>query len=219
MASTKTALVIGATGLVGGQLLRQLLDSPDYATVIALVRRPIDWQHPKLQQIIFDFDHPDPEKVTGDDLYCAMGTTLKKAGSKEAQYRIDCLYPYEVGKIARLNGFKQYLLVSSVGADAGSSNFYLRTKGELEQKLRDLAFDTFISARPSILFGEREESRPAEKIGIALAKGINGLLVGPWRKYRGIEAATVAKALIRLASQGLNGTHYVESDQLQELGG
>src|SRR5690606_8546616 len=118
----KTALLLGATGLVGSHLLQQLLESPSYAVVVALTRRPLEVQHPKLRQEIIDFDHPDPARIKGDDLFCALGTTLAKAGSKEAQYRIDCTYPFEIGKIARQNGVRQYLLVSSVGANANTSN-------------------------------------------------------------------------------------------------
>lgn len=211
-ASMKTALLLGATGLVGSHLLRQLLDDPRYETVVALTRRPLDVEHPNLRQEIIDFDQPDPARIRGDDLFCALGTTLRKAGSKEAQYRIDCTYPYEIGKIGRQNGVQQYLLVSSVGADAGSSNFYLRTKGELEEKLKALDFPAFVSARPSFLLGQRSEFRLGEKIGIALAVALAPLIP---KKYRGIQAAQVAAALIALANQGLRGAHLVESDQLQ----
>lgn len=208
----KTALLIGASGLVGSQLLQQLLNDARYETVVALVRRPLDLQHPKLRQEIIDFDHPDPEKIKGDDLYCALGTTLRKAGSKEAQYRIDCTYPFEIGKIGRQNGVQQYLLVSSVGADAKSSNFYLRTKGELEEKLTALDFKTFVAARPSFLLGERNEFRLGEKIGIVLAQTFAFLIP---KKYRGIQASQVAAALIELANQDLGGVHVIESDRLQ----
>ncbi len=210
----KTALVLGATGLVGGHLVRQLLDHPDYAEVVTLVRRPLELDHPKLRQEILDFDRPDPTKIKGDELFCALGTTLKKAGSKAAQYRIDCEYPYAIGQIARQNGVRQYLLVSSIGADAQSSNFYLRTKGELEEKIKALGFEAFISARPSFLLGERAEFRFGEKIGIWLAAALNPLMVGGLRKYRGIEAAQVAKALIALANAGVKGVKVVEGEGL-----
>jgi uncharacterized protein YbjT (DUF2867 family) len=210
---SKTAIVIGATGLVGAELVRQLLESPHYERVVTLVRRALPLEHPKLQQEIFDFDHPDAAKVTGDDLFCAMGTTLAKAGSKEAQYKIDCTYPYEVGKIARANGVQRYLLVSSIGADARSGNFYLRTKGELEEKIAGLGFDAFVSARPSFLLGDRQEFRLGEKIGIVLSQAFRLLIP---KKYRGIHAAQVAAALITLANQTMKGVHYVESDALQE---
>lgn len=210
----KTALLLGATGLVGRHLLEQLLDDARYETVVALTRRPLDLQHPKLRQEIIDFDHPDPAKIKGDDLFCALGTTLRKAGSKEAQYRIDCTYPSEIGRIGRENGVQQYLLVSSIGADAQSSNFYLRTKGDLEEKLKALHFKTFVSARPSFLLGHREEFRLGEKAGIILAQAFWFLIP---KKYRGIEAAKVAAVLIEMANRGLNGVHIVESDRLQEF--
>ncbi|MFN0014976.1 MAG: NAD(P)H-binding protein [Saprospiraceae bacterium] len=210
----KTALLLGASGLVGGHLLDLLLDDPRYDTVVALVRRPLDRQHPKLRQEILDFDQPDPTKLRGDDLFCALGTTLSKAGSKEAQYRIDCTYPYETGKLARANGVRQYLLVSSLGANAHSRNFYLRTKGDLEEKLSALEFETFVSARPSFLLGQRTEFRLGERMGIALAQFFYFIIP---KKYRGIQAAQVAAALIERANAGLHGAHFVESDRLHEI--
>lgn len=210
--SAKTALLLGATGLVGGHLLRQLLESPHYDRVVTLSRRPVDLQHPRLTQAILDFDRPDPALIRGDDLYCALGTTLRKAGSKEAQYRIDCTYPAEIGRIAKQNGTRQYLLVSSVGADAHSSNFYLKTKGELEEKIRNLGFEHFVAARPSFLLGERSEFRPGEKIGIGIARLFAPLIP---RRYRGIEAEKVARALVSLANDGSSGVEIVESERLQ----
>ncbi|MBK8965625.1 MAG: NAD-dependent epimerase/dehydratase family protein [Lewinellaceae bacterium] len=210
----KTALVLGATGLVGSQILQQLLADARYETVLALTRRPFDVEHPKLKQVIINFDNPDPVQIRGDELYCALGTTLRKAGSKEAQYRIDCTYPFEIGRIARENGVEKYLLVSSVGADAGSSNFYLRIKGELEEKLKTLEFPVFVAARPSLLLGKRPEFRMGEKIGIVLAQTFAFLIP---KKYRGIEARQVAGALIALANQDLEGVHIIESDQLRQF--
>jgi uncharacterized protein YbjT (DUF2867 family) len=208
----KIALLLGASGLVGSHLLQQLLDSPHYAEVVALVRRPLEIQHPKLRQEVIDFDHPDPLKIIGGDLFCALGTTLKKAGSKEAQFKIDCTYPTEIGRIARENDVQQFLLVSSLGSDAQSSNFYLNTKGALEANLAALNFHCFVSARPSFLLGERTEFRLGEKIGIVLAKFFAPLIP---KKYRGIPAEKVARALIALANQNLGGVHFVESDKLQ----
>ncbi|MCS7035175.1 MAG: NAD(P)H-binding protein [Saprospiraceae bacterium] len=211
----KTALLLGATGLVGRHLLQRLLDDPHYDTVITLTRRPLSVEHPRLRSIVFDFEHPDPEVIRADDLYCALGTTLRKAGSKAAQYRVDVEYPVAIGRIARANGVKQYLLVSSVGADARSPSFYLRMKGEVEQQLSAMGFETFISARPSLLLGERAEFRLGERIGIAL-EWLLRPLIPP--RYRGIHADQVAAALIALAHAGLRGTHFVESEELQRLG-
>lgn len=190
----KIALVLGATGLVGRELVEQLLNDPHYSQVVALVRRPFDRQHPKLRQELLDFDQPDASKIQGDDLFCALGTTLKQAGSKDAQYRIDCMYPAQIGLIARQNGVQQYLLVSALGANADSSNFYLRTKGDLEQKIRGLQFDNFVAARPSLLLGDRKESRLGETIGGALSWVFKPLLPG---KYRAVGAEKVANALVR----------------------
>ena len=210
----KTAIVIGATGLVGGTLVNQLLDNPDYSKVVLLLRKPLKISHSKLVQEVIDFDKIDASKIVGDDLFCAMGTTLAKAGSKEAQYKIDCTYPYEIGKIAKANGVKQYILVSSVGADFSSSNFFLRTKGDLEKKIESLNFQTFVSVRPSMLFGDRDESRLGEKVGKVLSNLFSPLLFGSLRKYHGIEAADVAKAIQRFANQGLSGVKYVEYDEI-----
>ncbi len=211
---SKTALVLGPTGLVGSHLVRLLCESPHYDAVIALARRPLEWQHPKLRTEIFDYDHPDASKIVGDDLFCALGTTLRKAGSQEAQYRVDCLYPWEVGKIARQNNVRYYGLVSSVGADAASSAFYLRTKGDLEEKIKLLGFPNFVSVRPSFLLGERPEFRLGEKIGIVVAKLFRPLIP---RHYRGIEAEQVAKCLIQLANDGGSGTRIVENEVLLDM--
>jgi uncharacterized protein YbjT (DUF2867 family) len=208
---SKKALVLGASGLVGSQLLKQLLDSNHYNQVVSLARRPLNIQHPKLIQETLDFDQPDPTKIVGDDLFCALGTTLKKAGSKEAQYRIDCLYPYEIGRIAKQNGVGSYLLVSSVGADANSTNFYLRTKGDLEKRIEGLGFERFVAARPSFLLGDRTEFRLGEKIGIVLALALAPIIP---KRYRGVQAATVAKALMEAANGNLRGTHFLENAEL-----
>lgn len=210
----KTAIVIGATGLVGNILVNQLLDNSSYSKVVLLLRKPLNVVHSKLVQEVINFDHLDASKVVGDDLFCAMGTTLAKAGSKESQYKIDCTYPYEIGKIAKANGVKQYILVSSVGANFESSNFYLRTKGDLEKKIESLGFQNFVSLRPSLLLGNREESRLGEKIGKVLFNILLPLMFGSLRKYRSIEASDVAKSMQRFANQGLTGTKYVEYDEI-----
>lgn len=210
----KTAIIIGATGLVGSKLVKQILENSNYSKVVLLLRKPLNIRHPKLVQEVIDFDKPDTSKVIGDDLFCAMGTTLAKAGSKEVQYKIDCTYPYEIGKIAKANGVKLYILVSSVGANFDSSNFYLRTKGDLEKKIESLDFQNFVSVRPSMLLGNREESRLGEKIGTVLSNILSPLLFGSLRKYHGVEASDVAKAMQRFANQGLNGVKYVEYDEI-----
>ena len=210
----KTAIIIGATGLIGSTLVKQICENPTYSKVVLLLRKPLNISHLKLVQEVIDFDKIDASKVLGDDLFCAMGTTLAKAGSKEAQYKIDCTYPYEIGKIAKTNGVKQYILVSSVGADFESSNFYLRTKGDLEKNIQSLGFQNFVSVRPSMLLGDREESRFGEKVGKVLSNLFSPLLFGSLRKYHGIEADDVAKAMQHFANQGLSGVRFVEYDEM-----
>jgi uncharacterized protein YbjT (DUF2867 family) len=210
----KTAIIIGATGLVGSTLVKQLLENQAYSKIVLLLRKPLNIIHSKLIQEIIDFDKLDASKIVGDDLFCAMGTTLKKAGSKEAQYKIDCTYPYEIAKIAKVNGVKQFILVSSVGANFDSSNFYLRTKGDLEKKMKSLGFQNFVCVRPSMLLGDREEYRLGEKIGAVLSNFLSPLLYGSLRKYHGIESSDVAKAMQKFASQGLSGVKYVEYDEI-----
>lgn len=210
----KTAIIIGATGLVGSTLVKQLLDNPNYSKVVLLLRKPLNISHSKLIQEVINFDELDASKIMGDDLFCAMGTTLAKAGSKENQYRIDCTYPYEIGKIAKVNGVKQFILVSSAGANFESSNFYLRTKGDLEKKIQSIGFQNFVSVRPSILLGDRQESRLGEKIGKAVFNLLSPLMFGSLRKYRSVEASDVAKSMQKFANQELNGVKYVEYDDI-----
>jgi nucleoside-diphosphate-sugar epimerase len=210
----KTAIVIGATGLVGSTLVKQLCDNQNYAKVILLLRKPLNISHPKLIQEVINFDKLDVSKIIGDDLFCAIGTTLNKAGSKEAQYKIDFTYPYEIGKMAKANAVKQFILVSSVGANVESSNFYLKTKGDLEKKIELLGFHNFVVIRPSLLLGDRQEYRLGEKIGTILSNILSPLLFGSLRKYHGVKASDVAKAMQRFANQDLIGVKYVEYDEI-----
>jgi len=207
----KTALVLGATGLVGRQMMQQLLENPAYETVVALVRRPLDVSHSKLRTEIIDFDNPNADQIRGDDMFCALGTTLKAAGSKEAQYRIDCEYPATLAKIGHKNGVKKFMLVSSVGADAQSSNFYLRTKGDLEQQLQAMNFELLVIARPSFLLGDRKENRVGEKIGIVLAQWLKPLIP---KRYQGIQASDVAAALVATANAEGKGIRILENEKL-----
>lgn len=163
----KTALIIGSTGLIGSHLLELLLESREYEKVITFVKRDSGIQHPKLAQHIIDFDKPETYKelVVGDDFFCTIGTTIKNAGSKDAFRKVDFEYPKQFAAFALQNKIKQFLIVSSLGADANSGNFYLKTKGEIQDFLKDCNFESVSVFQPSLLLGNRTEFRLGEKIG------------------------------------------------------
>ena len=201
----KNAIVIGATGLVGNLITQKLLEDNRYKIVKVFVRRSLNINNPKLEEHIVDFDKIELWKnnLSGDELYSALGTTIKKAGSKDAQYKIDFSYQYEVVKAASENGVIKYLLISSLGANSKSSNFYLRMKGSLDEKVQQLNFDKIYIFRPSILAGDRNEKRFGESIGIKIA-GTIAKIIPALKKYRPIKASQVAEAIIKSANQNLS---------------
>jgi len=210
----KTAIVIGATGLVGSQLVEQLQASPNYGSILLLNRRPSGFAQPKVLEKIIDFDALDLTGVTGDDFFCALGTTLRKAGSQAAQRKVDYEYPLAIATRLRSQGVKRVVLVSSIGADANSSSFYLRTKGELERDLIGLRFEHTVIVRPSVLVGQRAEFRFGEVAVITLMKLFSPLMVGALRKYRSIAADKVARCMMAAANTGATGVQIIESDQI-----
>lgn len=195
----KKAIIIGATGLVGHELVKLAVEDPYFSEIKIFVRRPSGFRHPKLQEEIIDFDAPDiwKDKVKADVLFSALGTTLKKAGSKDTQRRIDYTYQYEFARIASENAVPEYVLVSAPGASPNSMIFYSRIKGELDRDVEKLAFRHITLIKPSILAGERDEERKGEEIGIKVMsffKNVPGL-----RKYRPIDGEIVAKSMINAA--------------------
>jgi len=215
----RTALIIGSTGLIGSQLLELLLESKEYSTVISFVKRDSGIQHPKLKQHIIDFDKQETYKelVVGDDFFCTIGTTIKNAGSQEAFRKVDFEYPQQFAKIALENKVKHFLIVSSLGADANSSNFYLKTKGEIEDFIKKYPFESVSVFKPSLLLGNRNEFRLGEKIGIFFMKLFSFLLIGNLRKYKPIQSKAVANAMFIIAQKNNKGFHTIESDSIQEI--
>jgi uncharacterized protein YbjT (DUF2867 family) len=191
------ALVLGATGLVGQRSVARLLESSAYSKVTCLVRRSGLPGGEKLHERVVDFSKLTAEDIeSADDLYCAIGTTMKKAGSREAFRHVDFEIPLRVAELAVAAGVTRMALVSSVSADARSSNFYLRTKGELEDALAKLPLAALHVLRPSLLLGERSESRPGEVLGSAISRVTSGLMIGGLRKWRPIEGDRVARAMV-----------------------
>lgn len=202
----KTAIVIGATGLIGSHLVRKLLNDNRYEIVKTFVRRSSGIQNPKLEEHIVDFEQIEKwkSKIAGDELFSAFGTTIKQAGSKDAQYKIDYTYQYELAKAAAANGIRNYILVSSYGADSKSKNFYLRIKGELEDVVSVLPFEKTFIFQPSLLLGNRTEKRMSETVAAILSVPLTKI-IPPLRKYRPIEASVVAQAMINSANKKIDG--------------
>lgn len=197
----KTAIVLGASGLVGTALVHQLIDSSNYDQIRLIVRRKLEIKSSKVEQIVVNFDQPASYKnlIVGDVLFSTFGTTIKKAGSKDAQYKIDFTYQYEVAKAAFENGVGSYVLISSAGANPDSFNFYSRMKGELDSAVQLLDFKKLRIIRPSILDGHRMEKRPIEQV---MLKVTNLILphIPVLRKYRPISVEIVAKAMLNSLS-------------------
>lgn len=191
---SKSAIIIGATGLVGGQLLQELLADDHFSKVIVLGRRSCQVQHKKLEEILINFDDTESYKefVKGDVLFSCLGTTIKKAGSKEVQWEIDYTYQFEMAQIAKENEVNDYVLVSSSGADPKSKVFYSRMKGELEEAIKELQFSRTQIFQPSLLLGQREEERMGEKIGEWLGGFLTKFI---FKKYRPIKGSEVALAM------------------------
>lgn len=220
--SRRTVVVLGGTGLVGSHLVEVLAADPDVERVVAPVRRPVPrWQHqPRIEAPVVDFEAlaESAHRLECHQIFICLGSTMKKAGSREAFRRVDFDYVVQAAGLAVEGGARDALLVSSVGADARSAVFYSRTKGEAEEALRALPFRSLRILRPSVLVGERSESRPGERMGIAVGKLLTPLLVGPARRYRPIEGLTVARAMARVATKPEEGVRILESDEIQALG-
>jgi len=215
----KTALLLGASGLVGGYCLRLLLEHGAYEKVVVFTRRILALTHPKLEQHVVDFDLPQTfsHLLKGDDLYCCLGTTMAKAGSKEAFFKVDYTYGYEIARTAVENGVNQFLLVSSVGASAKSIFYYSRVKGELEDAVKALPFWAVHIFQPSVLLGERNENRWGEQWAAKIGRRIDALTGGLLSKYRPVEAEVVAAAMVSVAQQFQPGVHVYPSHYLQKL--
>ena len=209
----RSAIVVGATGLVGSNLVDVLLADPDYAVVHVFARRRLARTDPRLRVHLVDFAQAAAvDWPAADDVFCCLGTTIAVAGSREAFRAVDYDYPLAVARGALARGAQQFLLVSAMGADAHSPVFYSQVKGELEAAAAALGFHAVIALRPSLLAGVRAEFRFAERVALMALRPARWLVP---RKYRPVAALAVARAMADFAKRGLAGFHIVPSDAIQ----
>jgi len=216
-------LLAGASGLVGNHTLDYLIEDDSVSTIVLLVRSKLLLSHAKIIQIVTNFDQLDTVSLgdygldSVDSALCALGSTIKKAGSQKAFHTIDCSYVLNFAEFASKYGAKKFAVISALGADSKSSVFYNRVKGEMEDGLKKKNFETLTIIRPSLLLGERKEHRPAEKFFIHISPMINKTLIGPLKKYRGIEAKKVASHLARSIHSQERGHVIIENDQMLSI--
>jgi len=217
----KSALIAGASGLIGNELLHNLLDGTEYERVTAIVRSPLNMQHPKLEEKIISFDNMDKYNhiFAVDDVFCCLGTTIKKAKTKDSMYKIDVNYPVQIAKLASNNGAKRFLIVSSMNANPESSIWYAKMKGELEEKISMIPFESISIMRPSLLLGERKEFRFGEKAGELFFIIFPFLFIGPLKKYKAIQGRTVAAAMYKIAQMDKKGIAIYPSEQIEQVAG
>jgi len=215
----KRAVVFGSTGLVGKELLNELLGNDEFDKVISLARKDLTVSNPRLEQVrITDFSQLMnlKDKLNATIFFCCIGTTIKIAGSQEAFRQVDLIIPQEIAKLAELLSVPSLVIISSIGASYTSSNFYLRTKGEMEKTVRELYSGNLKIVRPSLLMGQRDEFRFGEKASVGFMKVFGWVFAGPLKKYKGIYAHDVARAMIKIAKLPSEKVIY-ESDELQDI--
>jgi len=216
MMPERTALIAGATGLVGSHCLRLLLANPDFTRVIALTRHPLPVRHPRLDAVMTDFEKlaDTLAGLRADAVFCCLGTTIKKAGSQAAFRRVDHDYPVLLAEWAARTGVGQYLMVSAMGADPGSRIFYNRVKGEAEKAIAGQTIPSIIFFRPSLLLGERSEHRFGEEAGALFFRLFAFIFRGPLAKYRPNKAEHVAQAMLSRAVEPPRGVHLVTAGEM-----
>jgi uncharacterized protein YbjT (DUF2867 family) len=221
MMGKRNAILFGATGLVGSHLLEILIKEEEYAKIVLFNRKPVQSVKslsPKIEEIITDFSDLKSLEgyCKGSDLFCCLGTTIRKAKTKENFRQVDFDLPVVIASIASRKPFNRFVVISSIGANAESRNFYLRTKGEMEQAVRGILGEKVFIIRPSMLLGKRNEYRFGEIVGKWFTVLLSLVLIGKLSRYKGIQANDVARAMLVIAIHG-SESQIVESDQLQKL--
>ena len=202
-----TALVAGATGLIGQFLVKRLLNSGVYDRIKVLVRRPLNIEDSRIETLITDYSDLSSLNLRADHVYCCLGTTLKTAGSRAAFERVDYGMVLDLARAAHAQGAKQFLVVSAAGTADHSPSFYSRVKAKMEHDVSALDFEAVHILRPSLLIGKREESRPAEHLSQLFMPLFTPLLQGPLKKYRAVKGEDVAEAMLQLALRDQRGVH------------
>ena len=216
----KKSLILGATGLIGNELLQLLLNDKNYSQVTVIVRSKISFENPKLQQIILeDFSKMKDymESFQVDDVFCCLGTTMKKAKTKENFKQVDFDYPLLAAEISKEMGVKRFLLVSAMGANPKSSIFYNQVKGEVELAIQKLRLPAFFIFRPSLLLGKRKEFRLGEKTAAGISQMLPFVYKGKLGNYRPVQAESLTSVMLQMAQSYLPGTQIFENDQIQML--
>ncbi len=212
--SSKIAIIIGSSGLIGTELKQLLINDSRYHKIKLLVRKPTNITHPKIEEVIINFDAPNHNDLIADEVFCCLGTTIKIAKTKEAFFKVDYEYVVSIASIAQSKGVKKFAVVSALGADKSSKIFYSKTKGQMEESVSLLSFDLCAILRPSMLLGKRQEFRLMEKIG-AFFMTLFAILVP--KKYKAISAKQVAKSMISVLNSKQVGTIIVENEQLLKI--
>jgi len=215
--TARKALIVGASGLTGGYCLQALLDDPNCSEVIALARKRLLTTHRKLKVVITNFNNLEQitSSISANDVYCCLGTTIKKAGSQESFRKIDYSLVVTIAELMKKQGAEQFLVISSIGAAENSKGFYRRVKGEMEEAVKGIGYNCLRIIRPSFLLGKREGFRFGEGVATLLTPLLKPFLFGSLKKYKPVEAELVAQFIVKIAyDQPLSGVYIYESDQL-----
>jgi len=215
----KTALIAGASGLVGGELIELLIESGVYEKIIVVGRGELNVKHPKIVSHIVNFDELELHKdfLAANDYFCCLGTTIKKAKTKEAFKKVDFVYPIQLAQIALYHNARSFSLVSALGADKNALFFYSKVKGETEEHIKNLGLKSCHIFQPSLLLGNRKEFRFGEYVATLLFKALSWAFVGNMKKYKANTANKVAKAMFNLAQNSTKRVLYVDSEMINSF--
>ncbi len=215
----RMALVAGGSGLVGSRLLRVLGDAPEYGRVLALSRRPLSFEHPRIANRVTRFESLEHELrgLKCDDAYCCLGTTRRAAGSEAGFRAVDHDLVMAFARLARQAGAQRFVLVSAAGADPASRFLYLRVKGETEKALETLRFPSLELMQPALLLGARRELRPGETLAAMVTRVASPLLIGRLAAWRPVDAGELAQAMLTVTRRGLRGVRRYGSIDIERL--